>query len=99
MIEHQIESGNTVGAAAWLSSVASLVIERYIVEHRAAGADAVGGPSKAHRLRDQWRIVEPYVKSLGPRQREIVRLRFREAMCYAISRVAWTFPSARCAHA
>lgn len=84
-METVMEERNTARTAAWLSSIASLVIERHIDERRegASNALAVGRPTKARRLRDQWAMVEPYVKSLAPRQRQVVRLRFREAMCYA----------------
>lgn len=85
MIEERIESGDSIAIAAWLSSIASLVIEKHINESRqgAPHALAVGVPTKARRLRERWRTVEPHVKSLSPRQRQVVRLRFREGMCYA----------------
>lgn len=73
------------GTATWLKSLAGQVIERHIDERRgcASGAFAVGAPTKTDKLRDQWAGVEPYVGSLSPRQRQVVRLRFREGMCYA----------------
>lgn len=72
------------GTATWLKSLAGLVIERHIDERGgASGAFAVVGPTKADRLRGQWGGVEPYARSLSPRQRQVVKLRFREGMCYA----------------
>ena len=85
MLEDRIERGDAVGMAAWLSSIASLVIERHIHESRQGTSNplAVGASTKARRLHDRWKRMEPYVKSLSPQQRQVVRLRFREGMCYA----------------
>ncbi len=85
MVEDRTERGDAIGMAAWLSSIAGLVIERHIDESRqgASNPPAVGAPTKARRLRDQWKTVEPHVKSLAKRQRQVVRLRFRDGMCYA----------------
>lgn len=85
MVEDRIERGDAVGMAAWLRSIASLVIERHIDESRQGTSSpvAVGAPTKARKLHDRWKMVEPHVESLAPRQQQVVRLRFREGMCYA----------------
>ena len=85
MAEYSFEGRDAVKTKAWLRSIASLVISTHIEERRKApaGAFPVLAPSKAGRLRAQWGLMEPCVNSLSPRQRQVVRLRFREGMCYA----------------
>ena len=85
MAEYSFEGRDAVKTKAWLRSIASLVISRHVDERRAGAPRAVAvlGPTKAGRLRAQWNLVEPCVKSLSPRQQQVVRLRFREGMCYA----------------
>ena len=68
----------------WLTSIASLVIERHIgADPAVSDASAAPGSTPAsRRLRTQWNAMEPYVESLVQRQRLVVELRFRDGMRY-----------------
>ncbi len=85
MPEHRIEGKNAPTTADWLSSIASLVLEKHIGADKAAPAVRAGdGPTQAGgTLRSRWEVVAPRVRFLSPRQRQVVELRFREGMCYA----------------
>ena len=88
MPEFCIEGRNAAETVDWLRSIASLVIEEHIgargnasdASDAPAGAGPTDGPG---RLRARWKVVEPCIDRLSPRQRQAVELRFREGMRYA----------------
>ena len=85
MPEYRIEGKNAPTTVEWLRSIASQVIEKHIAAAKATSvALPADGPTQAGgRLRRQWEVIAPCVRFLSQRQRQVVELRFREAMCYA----------------
>ena len=85
MPEFCIEGRNAAETVDWLRSIASLVIEEHIGA-RGNASDAPAGAATTDapgRLQAQWKVVEPCIDRLSPRQRQVVELRFREGMRYA----------------
>ncbi len=85
MPEFRIGGRHAAETVDWLRSIASLVIEEHIGA-RGNGSDAPAGAGPTDppgRLRARWKVVEPCVDRLSPRQRQVVELRYREGMRYS----------------